>query len=41
MERYLIDIAATALAHGYTLVSNNDKDFKGIKGLKYVNPHSI
>lgn len=34
-------IAATALAHDYTLVSNNDKDFKGIKGLKYVNPHSI
>ena len=34
-------IAATALAHDYTLVSNNDKDFKGIKGLKYVNPYSI
>ena len=34
-------IAATALAHNYTLVSNNDKDFKGIKGLKYVNPHCI
>lgn len=34
-------IAATALAHGYTLVSNNNKDFKGIKGLQYVNPHSI
>ena len=34
-------IAATALANDYTLVSNNDKDFKGIKGLKYVNPYSI
>jgi predicted nucleic acid-binding protein len=34
-------IAATALAHGYTLISNNDKDFKGIKGLKYINPYSI
>jgi predicted nucleic acid-binding protein len=34
-------IAATALAHDYTLVSNNDKDFKDIKGLKYINPYSI
>jgi len=34
-------IAATALAHDFTLVSNNDKDFKGIKGLKYLNPYSI
>ena len=34
-------IAATALAHGYTLISNNDKDFKGVKGLKYINPYSI
>ena len=33
-------IAATALALGYTLVSNNDKDFFGIKGLKYLNPYS-
>ena len=32
-------IAATALALGYTLISNNDKDFNGIKGLKYVNPY--
>ena len=34
-------IAATALAHDYTLISNNDKDFKGIKGLKYINPYGI
>jgi len=34
-------IAATALAHGYTIISNNDKDFKGIKDLKYINPYSI
>ena len=34
-------IAATALAHNYTLISNNDKDFNTIKGLKYVNPYSI
>lgn len=34
-------IAATAIANDYTLISNNDKDFKGIKGLKYVNPYSI
>ena len=34
-------IAAMALANDYTLISNNDKDFKGIKGLKYINPYSI
>ena len=34
-------IAATAIASDYTLISNNDKDFKGIKGLKYINPYSI
>jgi hypothetical protein len=33
-------IAATALALSYTLISNNDKDFNGIKGLKYLNPYS-
>ncbi|MFZ4548076.1 MAG: type II toxin-antitoxin system VapC family toxin [Bacteroidales bacterium] len=33
-------IAATALAQDYTLISNNDKDFKGIKGLKYTNPYN-
>ncbi len=34
-------IAATAIANDYTLVSNNDKDFKAIKGLNYINPYSI
>lgn len=31
-------IAATALAHGYTLITNNEKDFTNIKGLKCINP---
>jgi predicted nucleic acid-binding protein len=34
-------IAATALAHGYTIITNNEKDFTGIKGLKICNPHKI
>ncbi|MDD4602512.1 MAG: type II toxin-antitoxin system VapC family toxin [Bacteroidales bacterium] len=34
-------IAATAITNDYTLISNNNKDFKGIKGLKYINPYSI
>lgn len=32
-------IAATALAYGYTLITNNEKDFANIKGLKVVNPY--
>lgn len=31
-------IAATALVHGLTLLSRNEKDFLNIKGLKFVNP---
>ncbi|MCO6475605.1 MAG: type II toxin-antitoxin system VapC family toxin [Phaeodactylibacter sp.] len=31
-------IAATALIGGYTLVSRNDDDFKGVNGLEYLNP---
>ena len=34
-------IAATAIANDYTLISNNDKDFKSILGLKYINPYKI
>jgi predicted nucleic acid-binding protein len=34
-------IAASAIASDYTLISNNDKDFNGILGLKYINPHTI
>lgn len=34
-------IGATAIANNYTLISNNDKDFEGIEGLKYINPYNI
>ena len=32
-------IAATALAYGYILITNNEKDFANIKGLKMANPY--
>lgn len=34
-------IAATALVHGCTLITNNEKDFNNIKGLKIVNPFKV
>lgn len=34
-------IAATAIAFGFTLVTNNEKDFKKIDGLSIVNPYTI
>lgn len=34
-------IAATALTHNCTLLTNNEKDFTNIKGLKIVNPHKL
>lgn len=34
-------IAATALAHGYTLITANEKDFVNINGLKFINPHKV
>ena len=34
-------IAATALAYGYTLITNNEKDFASIKGLKSVDPNKL
>ena len=34
-------IAATALAYGYTIITNNEKDFANIKGLKIINPHKV
>lgn len=34
-------IAATALAHEYTLITNNEKDFANIRGLKIINPHKV
>ncbi len=32
-------IAATALLHGFTLVTNNSADFDKIKGIKLLNPY--
>ena len=34
-------IAATALAHGLILITNNEKDFTGIKGLTNINPYTL
>lgn len=34
-------IASTALAYGFTLITNNEKDFANIKGLKIINPHKL
>ena len=34
-------ISATAIVNGFTLISDNDNDFKKIPGLKYINPASI
>lgn len=34
-------IAATALAHGFALITNNEKDFNNINGLKIVNPLKV
>ena len=34
-------IAATALAYGFILVTNNEGDFSNIKGLKLISPRSL
>jgi predicted nucleic acid-binding protein len=34
-------IAATSLAYGLTLVTNNEKDFNNIRDLKIVNPFKV
>lgn len=34
-------IAATALVYNLTLISRNSKDFDGIDGLEFINPHTI
>jgi predicted nucleic acid-binding protein len=34
-------IAATALAYGLVLITNNEKDFAGISKLKIVNPYTL
>ncbi len=34
-------IAATALAYSYTIITNNEKDFANIQGLKIINPMKL
>jgi len=34
-------IAATALVHGYTIITSNEKDFTNFSGLKIINPNNI
>jgi predicted nucleic acid-binding protein len=34
-------IAATAIAYGFTLITNNTKDFKNIQHLKIINPNKL
>jgi predicted nucleic acid-binding protein len=34
-------IAATALAYDYTIITNNERDFTNIKGLKVLNPNKV
>jgi len=34
-------IAATALSLGYSLITNNEKDFDNIKNLKIINPYKL
>ena len=34
-------IAATALTHGFTIVTRNTSDFKTIAGLPTINPHEV
>lgn len=34
-------IAATAIAYDLTLISNNERDFSQIIGLKFINPYKV
>ena len=34
-------IAATAIIHNFTLISDNDKDFGKVKRLKHINPKML
>lgn len=34
-------IAATALVYRLAIITNNEKDFENIKGLKFINPHKL
>ena len=34
-------IAATTLVNDFTLITNNEKDFRKIENLKVINPHAL
>ena len=34
-------IAATALSQNLIIITNNEKDFENIKGLKFINPYKV
>jgi predicted nucleic acid-binding protein len=34
-------IAATAIINDLTLIADNDKDYKKVPELKYINPHTV
>jgi len=34
-------IAATSVVNNLTIVSRNEKDFKGLKGVKVINLHKL
>ena len=34
-------IAATALVNNFTIITNNEKDFENIRGLKIINPYKL
>ena len=34
-------IASTALVKNLTIITNNEKDFENIEGLKFVNPYKV
>lgn len=34
-------IAATALIHDFTIVTNNERDFNKVKGLRILNPYNL
>lgn len=34
-------IAATAIVHDFTVVTNNERDFNKVKGLKILNPYNL
>ncbi len=34
-------IAATAISHGFLIITANEKDFKNIEGLRFINPYKL